>query len=201
MKTFAQYVLTESAPAKVMTEITNYIKYLEAFKGHKDADLAYAEKRMNAMARVHNIDLDALKAKVLAEWTPGKCPGCHGCGFAEGRDHAFCHGTGLQGMTDAQAHWWLEKKKEVDQLIQQRRDPRKFAGESHEDVLKMKLVSDILKAANRLGMHPNIFEEAPHDPYAEDVQEPNFWWFQLREALYSICEHLAEKTGWKWTSI
>lgn len=209
MKTFSQFI-TEAA---YMDILIGYIKYVEAYKGTHDPDAAHNEKMMLKMAEIHHVDLEALRKQVLAHWKPGKCPKCHGVGEIEQKPDLFCAGTGLQGMDDAQAKWFIEKREAVEKLEDESHhlgyDWYKKYSHSHL-VAETKLAKDIIKAANRVGVKTdNAFdwddgteETIYKDEYYQGHEQD--WYIGVMSGMLSqIAQKIATKHGWKpmpWTA-
>jgi hypothetical protein len=204
MKTFAQHILRED---RIQDLIIAMLKYKKAYAGTKDPDADHNAKMAARMAAAHHLDLDKLQKDHVDNWEPGKCPHCHGLGQIDSKPDLFCAGTGLQGMSDVQAKWFIQTSKELEQLEDD--SHRTDWYKKHGDPIKVpdtKLAKDIIKAAVRVGV-PNadkMLEPPGHDTedhiyHSEYYQghEQDFYLHQMGGLLYQIAKKTAEKHGWK----
>jgi len=201
MQTFVQH-LCESARDLVIDDL----KFIHAFADvpAAQADIKAAKGISQRRAEKNSINIDQLRKEVESKWKPGHCPTCKGRGSVDGqKDCDKCDGTGLQGMNDSQAKWWLKTSSEVEAL-------RKKTFKGHDDIAKMldsKLVKDIVTAANRLGIHDAAKHlVAPHEDdgteewiyHAEYYQghEQDYYIGALEGLLTRINVATAKKAGW-----
>lgn len=198
MKSLRQFI-TETTTTK-LDIIKDFVK-IEMVYGKKMPGYQKEVEMNQRRADSLGVSLDDVRKEVKATWKPGNCPKCGGLGFFVG-DHAnendyFCNGTGLHGMSKAQAKWYTDMFNALEKM----KNDRKVT-EHPEQIPSHPIAKQIVAAGEKTRVRhadfPRDADASAHELY--QGHEYEFYINHLRTILFQIAYTTAVRAKWRESS-